>query len=77
MIAGGIPKPCDKHASSIAEMAFAMLNAMKTLKDPSDETDTGAHLKLRVGKLSKASLMPLSVVILRLHLFIVRCCRYS
>ncbi|KAF6018282.1 hypothetical protein EB796_023412 [Bugula neritina] len=49
MIAGGIPKPCDKHASSIAEMAFAMLNAMKTLKDPSDETDTGAHLKLRVG----------------------------
>ena len=50
MIAGGVPKQIPTHAENIAEMAFSMLNAMKTLKDPSDRTGQG-HLKLRVGQL--------------------------
>lgn len=48
MIVGGVPKKADTHALNIAEMSFSMLNAMKTLKDPSDRSGKG-HLKLRVG----------------------------
>ena len=48
MIVGGVPTQCDEHAMHVAEMAFAMLRAMKTLKDPSDKTGK-EHLKLRVG----------------------------
>ena len=48
MIVGGVPKKCDAHALSTAKMAFSMIKAMKTLKDPSDKSGKG-HLKLRVG----------------------------
>lgn len=48
MIAGGVPKYKPDHAINIVEMAFSMLNAMKTLKDPCDKTGKD-HLKLRVG----------------------------
>lgn len=49
MIVGGVPKVSDEHALNTIEMAFAMLNAMKTLRDPSDRTGK-SHLKLRVGE---------------------------
>lgn len=48
MIAGGVPKPISDHAINIVEMAFSMLKAMRTLKDPSDRTGKD-HLKLRIG----------------------------
>lgn len=49
MIVGGVPQQCDEHALYVAEMAFAMLAAMMTLKDPSDRTGKD-HLRLRVGE---------------------------
>ena len=49
MIAGGVPKPIPGHAVHVAEMALSMLNALKTLKDPSDPTGQ-RHLQLRIGK---------------------------
>lgn len=48
MIVGGVPHKTDEHAFFIAKMAFAMLTAMVTLKDPSDKTGRG-HLRLRIG----------------------------
>lgn len=51
MIVGGVPRKSDRHAQEVAEMAFAMLRCMKSLKDPSDRTGR-AHLELRIGKLS-------------------------
>ena len=48
MIVGGVPTPTNKHALLVAEMAFSMLRALKTLRDPSDRTGK-SHLRLRIG----------------------------
>ncbi|XP_067933138.1 soluble guanylate cyclase 88E-like [Watersipora subatra] len=48
MIAGGVPEYHADHAVNIVEMAIAMLQAIKTHKDPSDETGR-VHLRLRIG----------------------------
>ena len=48
MVVGGVPMKSDRHAVEVAEMAFAMLNCMKSLKDPSDKTGR-RHLELRIG----------------------------
>ena len=47
MAVSGVPERIFNHGKRVAEMAFAMLNSVIGMRDPSNPTD---YIKIRIGK---------------------------